>query len=323
LVHAILSHVIYGTPLPTITTNSVVQQGQATSSPPASAQTTLQQISQAENQHSSVYSQIRSRLTASQKDALKKGEIEWIKRKDFLSSEEKLSSVQNRIRTLQERYGTGGSSNQSTAGDRDASSQIAVAEQSPQPSRTAVVPEQTPSKSPEATKSFTDAFNRARREAEGKQYEAAMVDYTEAIRLKPDDSDAYSSRASSYEALQQNDKALSDYTEAIRLKPTNYWAYYGRGFLYALLQQYDKAVSDSNEMIRLEPNNVVGYSIQALAYSDLKQYDKAITDYTEAIRLAPNPEGYYDLRGNVYAASGAKSKAEQDHKRAKQLRENR
>jgi tetratricopeptide (TPR) repeat protein len=266
-----------------------VQQGQATSSPPASAQTTLQQISQAENQHSSVYSQIRSRLTASQKDALKKGEIEWIKRKDFLSSEEKLSSVQNRIRTLQERYGTGGSSNQSTAGDRDASSQIAVAEQSPQPSRTAVVPEQTPSKSPEATKSFADAFNRARREAEEKQYEAAMVDYTEAIRLKPDDSDAYSSRASSYEALQQNDKTLSDYTEAIRL----------------------------------EPNNVVGYSIQALAYSDLKQYDKAITDYTEAIRLAPNPEGYYDLRGNVYAASGAKSKAEQDHKRAKQLRENR
>lgn len=95
----------------------------------ASPQNTVELISQAESQLTSVDSQIRSRLTTSQKEALKNDEVQWIKTKDSLSGEQKLSSIQNRIRTLQQRYGTVDSSNQSTAGDRDTSSQIAVAEQ--------------------------------------------------------------------------------------------------------------------------------------------------------------------------------------------------
>ncbi|MGV0005256.1 MAG: tetratricopeptide repeat protein [Candidatus Porifericomitaceae bacterium WSBS_2022_MAG_OTU9] len=60
------------------------------------------------------------------------------------------------------------------------------------------------------------------------KYEEAIVDYTEAIKLKPDNPAAYYNRASTKSNLGRHDEAIEDYTEAIKLKPDNPAAYYNR-----------------------------------------------------------------------------------------------
>jgi len=46
-----------------------------------------------------------------------------------------------------------------------------------------------------------------------------------------------------------------DFNQAIRLDPNNADAYYRRGDAYFWKQDYDRAIVDFNQAIRLDPNN--------------------------------------------------------------------
>jgi tetratricopeptide (TPR) repeat protein len=88
------------------------------------------------------------------------------------------------------------------------------------------------------------ALDRGNAAIEKKEYDKAISDYTEAIRLKPDAADAYYNRGIAYDDKNEHDKAISDYTEAIRLKPDAASAYYNRGLAFREKSDYDKAISD-------------------------------------------------------------------------------
>jgi tetratricopeptide (TPR) repeat protein len=62
------------------------------------------------------------------------------------------------------------------------------------------------------------------------------------------------------------DRAISDYTEAIRLKPNYAKAYYNRGNAYREKGDYDRAISDYNEAIRLNPKDANAYHSRGVAY---------------------------------------------------------
>jgi tetratricopeptide (TPR) repeat protein len=170
----------------------------------------------------------------------------------------------------------------------------------PQSSPTIVAPKETPLVSPSVTAPFNEAFTRAKREADQEQYDKAIADYTEAIRLKPDFADAYANRAFAYGSLEQFDKAIADCNEAIRLQPDSAEAYKNRGGAYCNLRQYDKAIADCNEAIRLQPDFARAYSNRGNAYVGLQQYDNAMADYNEAIRLDPNLAQAYSNRANTF-----------------------
>jgi protein O-mannosyl-transferase len=71
------------------------------------------------------------------------------------------------------------------------------------------------------------------------QYQLAINDFDEAIRLKPDMAEAYNNRGGIYSTLGQYRLAINDFDEAIRLKPDLAEAYFGRGGAY-LLQSNNK-----------------------------------------------------------------------------------
>ena len=58
-------------------------------------------------------------------------------------------------------------------------------------------------------------YNRGNAYYYKRNYDKAVEDYTEAIRLNPNYVDVYENRGSAYTAA----KAINDYTEAIRIKP--------------------------------------------------------------------------------------------------------
>src|SRR5258708_18010353 len=103
----------------------------------------------------------------------------------------------------------------------------------------------------DATAAFTEAFRRAEHDMDAKQYDKAIADYTEAIRLKPDYADAHYNRGNAYYYLQQYDEAVADYSEVIRLKPDYAGPYYNRGNAYDGLKQYDQSNAKIDLYIRI------------------------------------------------------------------------
>ena len=82
--------------------------------------------------------------------------------------------------------------------------------------------------------------------AEQGRFEEAIGEYDEAIRLDPQDADAYNNRGVSYENLGQFQRAIQDHDEAIRLDPQPALAYSNRGTVYGNLDSLVKSLCRPN-----------------------------------------------------------------------------
>ena len=71
--------------------------------------------------------------------------------------------------------------------------------------------------------------------------------------------DEYCKRGAAYFDKGEYDKAIADCTEAIRLNPKDAKFYYNRGNAYGRKGEYDKAIADCTEAIRLDPKHALSY----------------------------------------------------------------
>ncbi len=92
------------------------------------------------------------------------------------------------------------------------------------------------------------------------QYEEAIAAYTQAIRLDPDQANAYFNRADAYYSIGCTNNedpicelTLQDYTKFIMLRPDDPWGYYERGDVYWVLGESAKAISDFEQYLILRP----------------------------------------------------------------------
>src|SRR5262252_6563033 len=130
-----------------------------------------------------------------------------------------------------------------------------------------------------------------------RNYDSAVDDYNEAIKLNPTFVLAFVNRAIAYQEKAQwdfdaylaegryEDRAIQDLDEAIRLAPNNATAFRNRGFVHSRRQRYDRAIQDFDEAIRLDPSVAASFSGRAYALRFVGQYERAITDYRKALTL--------------------------------------
>jgi tetratricopeptide (TPR) repeat protein len=152
----------------------------------------------------------------------------------------------------------------------------------------------------------------------GFDYDRAIADYTEAIRLTEIESERsifYKNRGKVYVDRGEYDKGISDYSEAIRLCPNS--GLFDRGIAYDLTGEYDKAIADYTELIRLSSPGYEQYDYfynRGIVYDEKGECEKAIADYTTAIGLSgrmPFTDALHN-RCFAYKAMGRHDKAKSD-----------
>jgi tetratricopeptide (TPR) repeat protein len=100
----------------------------------------------------------------------------------------------------------------------------------------------------------------------------------------------------------QYDEAIKELDDAIRLEPKNALAFSCRGAVRFAQKDYDRSITDLNEAIRLEPAKPSsGYYIRGAAWYMKKDYAKGVKDLEEAIRL--NPKDVEALNSRSWAAA--------------------
>jgi tetratricopeptide (TPR) repeat protein len=88
-----------------------------------------------------------------------------------------------------------------------------------------------------------------------RQFERAIQDYSQAIRVMPDYADAYSNRGADYNNLGRWDLAIRDLTEAIRLDPKESINFKARSYALAKTGDYKRALADLEHAVALNPND--------------------------------------------------------------------
>lgn len=126
----------------------------------------------------------------------------------------------------------------------------------------------------------------------------------------------YYDRGNAYKSRQDYDHALVDYTEALKLDPKYAHAYLNRGVVFVAKEDAERALADFTRSIELDPAQRLGYVNRALVYNALHNYDAAIGDYNRAITMGVDAADAYAGRGEAYAGRGAFQKALADYDEA-------
>jgi len=96
---------------------------------------------------------------------------------------------------------------------------------------------------------------------------------------------AYYNRGIGYQNKKDYDRALSDYDQALRLRPNYSSAFNNRGNVFQALGKYERAIQDYDQASRIAPNDPLPYNNRGNAWRRLGKSEKAIADLDQAIRL--------------------------------------
>jgi tetratricopeptide (TPR) repeat protein len=96
----------------------------------------------------------------------------------------------------------------------------------------------------------------------------------------------YDNRGLSLAAMGEYDKAIADYDQALRLAPKpNFFT--NRGDSHHLKGELGAALSDYEAALKLDPNFAQTYNNRAVLYKKMGERRKALADYETALKLDP------------------------------------
>ena len=161
-------------------------------------------------------------------------------------------------------------------------------------------------------------------------YEGALIEYSEAIRINPKLVEAYIYRGIVKSFLEDHTGAINDFNEVLRMKPNDQYSYRAivfaagtvpdlnqnqvmsfdpnkhdhRAFTYnrrgiekSKLGDHRGAISDFTESIRINGEDAEVYTNRGISKAALENCEEAIADYNQAIRINPNLTEAYTNRG--------------------------
>jgi tetratricopeptide (TPR) repeat protein len=173
------------------------------------------------------------------------------------------------------------------------------------------------------------AFNsRGNAHLNNRNYDRAIDDYNETIRIDPKYAIGFYNRGLAYLRKGRLDPAIEDFDAAIRLNPKYTSAFVNRALAYQEKAQWDfdaylaegvyedRAIRDLDEAISLDPGNATAFRTRGFVNSRKQRYDRAIQDFDEAIRLNANVAAAFSGRAYALRFVGQYERAIADYRQA-------
>ncbi|MEI7584903.1 tetratricopeptide repeat protein [Runella sp.] len=117
-----------------------------------------------------------------------------------------------------------------------------------------------------------------------REYTNALLDYDQALKLKPDYYRPYYNRALLKVAQSDGQGALKDYSEAIRLDSRNAEIFVNRGQLLAALGQTDAALRDFDQAVNLDENNAMAWYNRGNVLFQQGDFKRSIENFEKAVK---------------------------------------
>lgn len=160
-----------------------------------------------------------------------------------------------------------------------------------------------------------DYFDRGLEREKHGDYDGAIADFSQAIKLDSRDASAYYNRGLVRHMKEDIDGAISDYNKAIELNPRHRRAYFMRGILREFRDR-DGALADYNRAIEVDSAYAPPYINRGVMRRAKNDLEGALSDYSRAIELEPRSDEAYSRRGSARKAKGDLEGAIADYQKA-------
>jgi tetratricopeptide (TPR) repeat protein len=143
-----------------------------------------------------------------------------------------------------------------------------------------------------------------------------------------------------YKEMGYYERVIADYTQLIKIYPNNEWTLFNPAIAYYDKGDYESALSIFTEMAMMDspdgdvikkrqelasctdPYNTIGLCYRAHTNYCNGNYDSAIADFTAAIETEPHNVGAYNNRGMAHEKKGDRDSAIADYTRAIEINPN-
>src|SRR5579872_7011518 len=116
-------------------------------------------------------------------------------------------------------------------------------------------------------------------------YRQSLKIFTDVIRVSAPSAPIIFQRGLIYHTMGDADQAIVDYSDAIRLAPNETYAYVNRGIvLYTKKDNNEGAISDFNSALKLKPCEVNAWINRGLTYKRKGDLNQSIADFTDALK---------------------------------------
>jgi len=119
-------------------------------------------------------------------------------------------------------------------------------------------------------------------------YQEAILNYENAIALKPNYAEAYANLGNIYQDMREYEKALEHYNRAIYFGPMLATAYYNRGVVLQELQRHDEALQDYDRTLVLQPSYYLAHLNKSVILYELKRKAEAAINYGQILESDPD-----------------------------------
>ena len=121
-------------------------------------------------------------------------------------------------------------------------------------------------------------------------FQEAIIDYTKAIEIYPNDAKIYINRGVSYANIKNYSQAITDFTKAIEINPDLSEAYLNRGNAYAISGTISQSISDFSKAIEINPDYKEAYFNRGNAYAfGMDNFSQACSNWQKAYQLGHKP----------------------------------
>lgn len=159
-------------------------------------------------------------------------------------------------------------------------------------------------------------YNRGNTKMDSLNFQGAIEDYTECLKVDPGFWKAYINRGTARNKIQDYMGAVEDFDAMLRIDSTWANAYINRALSKRMLKDFEHSMKDYDRAMRLKPGDAELYAARANLKIDMRDLSGAIADFDEAIRINPNYATAYTNRGVVKKATNDLKGALADYNQA-------
>ena len=133
----------------------------------------------------------------------------------------------------------------------------------------------------------------------GKEYEAAIASYDQALKIKPDKHNAWYYRGNALGNLGRLEEAIASFDQALKIKPDDHQAWYYRGITLGKLGRLEEAIASFDQALKIKPNDSYSWSSRGYALKKLRRFEEAIASLDKALEFKPDHDYTWINRGSA------------------------
>ena len=167
---------------------------------------------------------------------------------------------------------------------------------------------------------FTEAHqNLAKLLIESGRTPEAIVEYQAALKTKPDSAEIRNDLGVALGSLGRFDEAIAQYRRALQVDPGLSDVHYNEASALMAEGKTSEAIDEYQAVVRIKPDPVT-YSNLAVAFLRVGRVAEAVEQYQRALALQPNDSELHYYLGNALLQSGEAQKAIEQYKQALKFR---